>query len=208
MSGGEETPAEAQGSDSATGARPADTARPADVVRRALRAARERDRYTAGADDPDAPGASAPVTESTPSGARTARRTPARPGDVAREALRRAAESRTGGPQDPAPEREDALEPAERASAAPGSPRVDDGPGPGASPGKTGRPAARPGDIAREALRAAREATVRARAEAEAARAENVDSEDRDARRATPPPDRAPAPRTPDGPELDRKSVV
>ncbi|MFM9591093.1 SWIM zinc finger family protein [Streptomyces scabiei] len=192
MSGGAEMPGEAQGPDRATGARPADAAR------RALRAARERDRYAAGADDPDAlgvSGASAPVTESMPSEARTARRTPARPGDVAREALRRAAGSRTGDPQEPAPEREDAPGPAERASAAPGRLRADDG------------PAARPGDIAREALRAAREATVRARAEAEAAHAENVDSEDRDARRATAPPDRAPAPRTHDGPELPSEVI-
>ncbi|WP_415923689.1 SWIM zinc finger family protein [Streptomyces scabiei] len=50
-------------------------------------------------------------------------------------------------------------------------------------------------------MRAARDATVRARAEAEAARAGTVGSEDRDARRATAPPDRAPAPRTHDGPE-------
>ncbi|WEH14484.1 SWIM zinc finger family protein [Streptomyces sp. VNUA24] len=209
MSGGAETPGEAQGPERATGARPADTARPADAVRRALRAARERDRYAAGADEPDAPGASAAVTESASSEARTTRQAPARPGDVAREALRRAAESRTGGPQEPTPEREDAPGQVERASAGPGNPRAADGPAPDRSPGEAGRPAARPGDIAREALRAAREATVRARAEAEAARAEAeaaraeaVDSEDRDARRATAPPDRAPAPRTHDGLEL------
>ncbi|MDW8810813.1 SWIM zinc finger family protein, partial [Streptomyces scabiei] len=194
MSGGEERREEVESLDRATGARPADAAR------RALREARERDRYAAGA---DAPGDSAPGTESTPSAAaRTAPQVPVRPGAVAREALRRAAESRTGGPREPAPEREDAPAPAECASAAPGNSRAADGPGPGASPGEAGRPAARPGDIAREALRAARDATVRARAEAEAARAGTVDSEDREARRATAPPGRAPAPRTHDGPEL------
>ncbi|MDX3524117.1 hypothetical protein PV725_40195, partial [Streptomyces scabiei] len=125
MSGGEQTREEAESLDRATGARPADAAR------RALRAARERDRYASGTATPDAPatpGDSAPVPESTPSEARTTRQTPARPGDVAREALRRAAESRTGGPQEPAPEREDAPPSAARASVASGFFWYGDGP--------------------------------------------------------------------------------
>lgn len=223
MSGGEERPGETQERERAAGARPADAAR------RALRAARERERDRHGAEADD-PAGSAPETQSTPPPARTTPQTPARPGDVAREALRRAAESRAGAPYEPPREHADPAEPtegtgvagpvsrsapgltAERASAGPGSPPFADGPRPDASSGHGGGPASRPGDIAREALRAAREATGRARAEAEvaraeaahgeAARAEVAAREGGSARRAATGEGRAPTSRTHDGAEL------
>ncbi|WP_371584066.1 SWIM zinc finger family protein [Streptomyces sp. NBC_01314] len=174
--------------------------RPADVARRALRAARERDRYGAGADAVDqrgsgsAPGADAAGEKRTPD-ARTAPQASARPADVAREALRRAAESRAGGLKESAESAGErgGVEPVggrgeaepltrsapggravERASADPGDSRLGDGPGPGSGAwaGGGSKPGARPGDIAREALRAARDATGRARGEAEGTRAE------------------------------------
>ncbi|MGW1668606.1 SWIM zinc finger family protein [Streptomyces sp. NPDC002324] len=204
MSGEEETPAGEERPDRAAGTRPADAAR------RALRAARERDRYGAEAEDPqDSAAGGAPA-------ARTAREAPGRPGDAARDALRRAVRSRAAGLDEPAampeavkPEAEEPTErpvedgsltpsapgrrPAERVSADPGDPPFPGGPGPGASTGEGSRPAVRPGDIAREALRAAREATGRARAEAESTRAEATAGEDRTPRRAATGRDRASA---------------
>ncbi|WP_455567391.1 SWIM zinc finger family protein [Streptomyces bottropensis] len=224
MSGEEETPAGEERPDHAA------EARPADAARRALRAARERDRYGVEAEDPQESAADgAPV-------ARTAREAAARPGDAARDALRRAARSRAAGLDEPAvmpeegeseavkPEEGEPEEgapterpdedgpltpsaadrrPAERASADPGDPPFTRGPGPGAPTGEGSRPAARPGDIAREALRAAREAaTGRARAEAGTTRAEATAGEGRTARRAATGRDRASAGRVGDVREL------
>ncbi|WP_338895300.1 SWIM zinc finger family protein [Streptomyces sp. TG1A-60] len=147
MSGGEGTPGHVDG--------PAGKGdRPADAARRALRAARERERYGAEAGEPRGSAAA---------------RAAARPGDVAREALRKAAESRAAGAEGQA---------AERGAAAPTTGR-DPGarPGeeaePGARSGEDTKPGARPGDIAREALRAARDAADRARVEAEGTDAED-----------------------------------
>ncbi|MEW2400518.1 SWIM zinc finger family protein [Streptomyces sp. NPDC046862] len=161
---------------------------PADAARRALRAARERD-----ARDRDERPAEPPAEQE------------ARPGDVAREALRRAVRGERGrkGGEDPgerraedAPAEPDTAEPdatgptgAEPAPAVPGTAApgtaapgtaAPDTAAPGtaapgtAAPGtaKSGTapsaPSARPGDIAREALRAARQ--VRAAAQEEQAR--------------------------------------
>ncbi|QFR03093.1 hypothetical protein F9278_39210 [Streptomyces phaeolivaceus] len=146
--GNAETSGSADGPDSGAGLRPAD------VARRALRAARERDRDGTEAVDHQGSGPAPGAGESQPteaSGTRTAPQPAARPGDVAREALRR-----TG----------------DRPSAEPGDSRPDGLPDTAAPPVEPSRPAARPGDIAREALRAAREAAGRARAETEAARTE------------------------------------
>ncbi|MFM9682285.1 SWIM zinc finger family protein [Streptomyces brasiliscabiei] len=184
-------PRSTDGPGNADGPDPATGPRPADIARRALRAARERDRYGAEAVDHQgpypAPGAEEPRPDETsgdrpaPSTApRTAARAPARPGDRAREALRRAADRAPAEPTEPGESRHDAgSDPAVRA---------DEG----------GRPAARPGDIAREALRAARDAAVRARGEAEdthtdaeGTRAETADREGRTSRRTTTGRDRS-----------------
>lgn len=190
MSGGEGAP---------EGAAPG--VRPADAARRALRAARERDRCEAETGDQPhpgagpAPGAGAGAGADTRTGAAKPRpsreRADVRPGDAAREALRRASESRVAGadrearavgpeaePGAPGPE-EDVEE---RAPVAPGVGRGD--PAPGEKP----QAGARPGDIAREALRAARDAAELARVEAEGARAEGAGGGSRVSRRAAGPP--------------------
>ncbi|MEU6223761.1 SWIM zinc finger family protein [Streptomyces sp. NPDC047042] len=130
--------------------------RPADAARRALRAARER------------AGQEATGTRST---AETPGRE-ARPGDAARAALRRATpptvsradEARTADDTAPA---DDTARPA--------------GAAPAGRPGTGDRKGGRPGDVAREALRAARGEALRARLDAERAAAEAA------ARRPAPP---------------------
>ncbi|MGW0842736.1 SWIM zinc finger family protein [Streptomyces sp. NPDC002787] len=175
-----------------------------------MRAARERDRYGAEAGDQRAsrsargagagaaPGGTKPDAES---GERTGA-CAARPGDVARNALRRAAESRGAGFGEPAGER-GAAESAEERGAAEsvtrssaegratertpadaGASPLGEGPASGAGPSGAAQSGARPGDIAREALRAARDAAERARAEAEGARAETAGKGSRASRRA------------------------
>ncbi|WP_369232223.1 SWIM zinc finger family protein [Streptomyces sp. R21] len=139
-----------------TGTGPAEPqeTRPADEARRALREARERETRGAGADVGDetephpAPGAE----QATPSKASTPGR---RPGDVAREALRRAAGAGAvqGTDADSAPDPEE--------------PTEDVRPPVGAA-----QEGARPGDIAREALRTAREQARHSRTESEARTAE------------------------------------
>jgi uncharacterized Zn finger protein len=138
--------------------RPAAGPRPADEARRALRAARERD--IRGAAAGDEPGSRSDRTASPT----------ARPGDAAREALRRAA-GRSGthpGPSavtdavpDPETDREaepDGVRPPTQAETADA---------PSADAPATG---ARPGDIAREALRVARTEARQARTAAETKR--------------------------------------
>ncbi|WP_149830018.1 SWIM zinc finger family protein [Streptomyces tailanensis] len=143
-------------------------ARPADAARQALRAAREQGRGgPEGADRRD-PASTPPVGVARVRGA-------GRPGDVAREALRRAVESKAAGSEEPV---------GEGVPAEPTGIRAGEGAPPGAPlPSRSG---ARPGDIAREALRVARDAAERARTEAENAE----DKEPKTARRAagSPPP--------------------
>ncbi|MCF1510514.1 SWIM zinc finger family protein [Streptomyces glomeratus] len=115
--------------------------RPADAARRALRAARERERAAGEGRDGEPPTGEADLTVPEGKTAGTAR-----PGDVARAALRRANSSRrsaagTASPPEPA----EGAPPVARAV-----PRAVDTPPPSAAP------ATRPGDAAREALRAAR----------------------------------------------------
>ncbi|WP_055495808.1 SWIM zinc finger family protein [Streptomyces sp. TP-A0356] len=122
------------------------------MVREALRAARERERDGAATGgEPPAPDAGpvAPASGSPRTGARTA----ARPGDAARAALRRAnAERRGSGPAQESTE---------------GHPAVPREAGTTSGPARRNAPAARPGDAAREALRAAREEAQRERTEGE-----------------------------------------
>ncbi|MER7684093.1 SWIM zinc finger family protein [Streptomyces sp. NPDC097610] len=137
---------------------PAAGPRPADVARRALRAARERD--TRGAAAGDEPGSrSDGVTSSA-----------ARPGDAARQALRRAAprgsdphpEPSAGAGADTVPD------PETDAGAQPGPVRPSAGAETADAPSADVPVAGtRPGDIAREALRAARTEARQARTAAE-----------------------------------------
>ncbi|QEU88551.1 SWIM zinc finger family protein [Streptomyces viridosporus] len=165
------------------------TPRPSDEAREALRAARER--AAVGAPDPQT--ASAVRRPERPADREH------RPGDAAREALRRAVRARRGAEPaagDPGgPGGDDTAAPVERAAAdgpAATSPAAGDTPpaeapaaaGPGGE-GAANRPAQRPGDIAREALRSAREGRARAQAEDRQGRTEP--------RRRTP----SPAPRVP-----------
>ncbi|WP_309059811.1 SWIM zinc finger family protein [Streptomyces sp.] len=179
------------------------TPRPSDEAREALRAARER------ADREPVATAGTPDRRTTPGTAAGRSERPAdrehRPGDAAREALRRAVRSRrgvapaAGEAGDPGGENVDAsvergtadapeVASPEVVSPAAVSPAVGDAPsddaptaaGHGAE-GAAHRPAQRPGDIAREALRSARE---------ERARTETDDRE----RRAEPRRRRAPSP--------------
>ncbi|MHA4996790.1 SWIM zinc finger family protein [Streptomyces sp. SD18] len=154
--------------------------RPADAARRALRAARRGDRGAAGTpgSEPAEPRSDEPVAPSTAPGEQrrgateeptaSGPRPPSgpRPGDIAREALRRAAAEKPA-PENPAPATDttvtgppDAVSvPSASAQASADSrpdeadaapePPVRDRPGASAGP-------ARPGDVAREALRAAR----------------------------------------------------
>lgn len=161
MSGSEEETRPATGGvdrPDAEPSRPAGGARPADEARRALRAARERDARGASAEDEQG----SPSDRAASSGAASSG---ARPGDAAREALRRAATrgSVTGlGPGAvPDPETDgdagpDAVRPPDQTDATDGAPSAD---APAAG--------ARPGDIAREALRAARTEARGARTAAE-----------------------------------------
>ncbi|MPY53995.1 hypothetical protein FPZ41_37730, partial [Streptomyces sp. K1PN6] len=129
-----------------------DVGRPADAARRALRAARERDAQERDARERDEREAKAPTEQEVSpfphGGGRTAPEEPAaqeaRPGDVAREALRRAVRGEpvqgdTGGPEEPRAE--------------------------GHTVEPTATPSPRPGDIAREALRAARQVRSEAKDE-------------------------------------------
>ncbi|CAM5666391.1 SWIM zinc finger family protein [Streptomyces griseomycini] len=179
------------------------TPRPSEEAREALRAARER----TSADSEPAAGAT-PDRRAAPGTAARRPERPAdrerRPADAAREALRRAVRSRRGRASaagdvgdSGAPVGENAGASGERdpAGAPPAvSPAVgdappDEPPGDAAAAARHGggnaadRPAQRPGDIAREALRSAREEALRARAEAEVRE-----------RRAEPRRQRTPAP--------------
>lgn len=165
--------------------RPAAGPRPADEARRALRAARERD--TRGAAAGDEPGSRSDRTASPT----------ARPGDAAREALRRAAGRGSDthpGPSAgtdavPDPETDPDAEP--DAVRPPAQAEAPDAPSAGAP--ATG---ARPGDIAREALRVARTEARQARTAAEtkgvgtAHRSADRASAGSLARRGRPDPDR------------------
>ncbi|MEU9286142.1 SWIM zinc finger family protein [Streptomyces sp. NPDC048275] len=152
--------------------------RPADEARRALRAARERETWGAAAEAEPGPSPSA----STSPGAddarpREASSPGARPGDAAREALRRGATRGSGAGADtdagagshagaeaeaaPAPESGAGADPGAVRPPAPTAATGPDRSGDGASGG------ARPGDIAREALRAARSEARQARTDAE-----------------------------------------
>ncbi|WP_217571062.1 SWIM zinc finger family protein [Streptomyces sp. GbtcB7] len=142
---------------------PAAGPRPADVARRALRAARERD--TRGAAAGDEPGSRSDGVTSPA----------ARPGDAAREALRRAATTATrgSGPHphphpDPGPGADTVPDPETASGAGPGpvrpSARAETADAPSADVPVAGT---RPGDIAREALRAARTEARQARTAAE-----------------------------------------
>ncbi|MEW1868203.1 SWIM zinc finger family protein [Streptomyces caelestis] len=164
------------------------TPRPSEEARQALRAARAR---TAGEPtDPDtpehrpAPDRPAAPAPGRPDGPGRPGRGP-RPGDVAREALRQAVRARRGaeGPADAAePDHEDPGAPAAEGEEPPGEGPHGDAPSPvdpsagdfedigdtgdteAAAGGGAGQHAPpRPGDIAREALRSAREEALRAR---------------------------------------------
>ncbi|WP_437033868.1 SWIM zinc finger family protein [Streptomyces sp. enrichment culture] len=162
------------------------TPRPSDEAREALRAARER----AGR-EPASPGTPDRRTAPDPAARRPER--PAqreqRPGDAAREALRRAVRARRaaapaagdlgdpGGENADTPAEQDtgaspaAVSPTTASPAAGDAPpgELPDGAPAAAGPGAeraADRPAQRPGDIAREALRSAREEALRVRTEA------------------------------------------
>lgn len=136
--------------------------RPADAARRALRAARE---HAAGQE-----------TNGSRGGAEADARE-ARPGDAARAALRRATPPPTGGQVTEARAAHDTESAVRKAAEG----RADTG----------DRKGGRPGDVAREALRAAREEARRARLDAESAAAEAT-------RRPAPPvPGRDPRDRSP-----------
>ncbi|MDT0405544.1 SWIM zinc finger family protein, partial [Streptomyces edwardsiae] len=150
------------------------TPRPSDEAREALRAARARTTGEPAATDEHAPPTDRP---SAPGPG-------ARPGDVAREALRQAVRDRRGAGTcaDAAdPDREDTVP----ASLAPDDAVVADE-GPSEKPAPETATARRPGDIAREALRSAREEGLRERP-APGDRAPD----------AEPPERRAPSPRVP-----------
>ncbi|MFK0025907.1 SWIM zinc finger family protein [Streptomyces sp. NPDC090798] len=135
---------------------PAAGPRPADLARRALRAARERDSRTpAAGDEPGSrsDGVTSPAT---------------RPGDAAREALRRAATRGNDPHPDPSSGADTAADPETDSGAEPGPVRppaqAETADTPSADVPATGT---RPGDIAREALRAARTEARQARTAAE-----------------------------------------
>ncbi|WP_405889264.1 SWIM zinc finger family protein [Streptomyces sp. NBC_01136] len=169
---------------------------PADEARRALRAARERDARVAAAGDE--PGSRSDRTASSA----------ARPGDAARQALRRAARRGSDTHPDPSAAGTDAVpDPDTDGDAEPDAVRppaqaeTADTPSTGApatGAPATGAPATgvRPGDIAREALRAARTEARQARTAAESKGVETTHrSADRAsagsrARRGRPDPDR------------------
>ncbi|MFF4460314.1 SWIM zinc finger family protein [Streptomyces mirabilis] len=135
--------------------RPAAGPRPADVARRALRAARERDTLGAAAGEPGSrsDGVTSPA---------------ARPGDAAREALRRAATRGSTPHPDPGSGADTVPDPETASGAGPGpvrpSARAETADAPSADVPPAGT---RPGDIAREALRAARTEARQARTAAE-----------------------------------------
>ncbi|MFF6813148.1 SWIM zinc finger family protein [Streptomyces sp. NPDC012403] len=181
------------------------TSRPSDEAREALRAARARaTREPTATDTPEhrptqkQPAALAVPAPGQPDGpGRPGRET--RPGDVAREALRQAVRARRGTaePADAtAPDREDTGTPAAEGEARSGEGPHGDGPPPAdtssgdteaAADGDAGhRAPPRPGDIAREALRSAREEALRARP-APGGRATDAEPRER----------RAPSPRVP-----------
>ncbi|MFJ3553449.1 SWIM zinc finger family protein [Streptomyces sp. NPDC090114] len=150
------------------------TPRPSDEAREALRAARARTTGEPAATDEHAPPTDRPSAPGHPG-----------PGDVAREALRQAVRDRRGAGTcaDAAdPDREDTDVPA---SLAPDDAVVADE-GPPERPAPKTATARRPGDIAREALRSAREEALRERP-APGDRAPD----------AEPPERRAPSPRVP-----------
>nr|WP_075032931.1 SWIM zinc finger family protein [Streptomyces mirabilis] len=135
---------------------PAAGPRPADVARRALRAARERDTRGAAAGDEQGSRSDAVTSPA------------ARPGDAAREALRRAAMRGSGPHPDPSPGADTVPDPETASGAGPGpvrpSARAETADALSADVPVAGT---RPGDIAREALRAARTEARQARTAAE-----------------------------------------
>ncbi|MEU6534617.1 SWIM zinc finger family protein [Streptomyces sp. NPDC047000] len=162
--------------------------RPVDAARRALRASRQRgsapDRTEAAGPARVPPGAdvaggserrrSGEAQGVGPSGYDTGRGAPPRPGDIARAALRRAVSARRGaaaGTEPPDGADTPAPHPVGTAGAARehlAGDHLAEGTGPG--PGRPGTGASgdrrrpgRPGDVAREALRAAREEALRER---------------------------------------------
>ncbi|MFB7458546.1 SWIM zinc finger family protein [Streptomyces sp. NPDC056188] len=182
--------------------------RPADVARRALRAAREQRSRT-----PDEPADRRTPAPDDPAGSVS------RPGDAARDALRRAVSARHGdstahdgaghGPST-AVEVAEGTEAAEAAegrevaegteesaprSAAPSGARADDAPADDAPPPPPA--GARPSEAAREALRGA---LARRAARAERSREDAAQAGTRAARGPTPPPRRAPRPTPADPP--------
>ncbi|MEZ3182760.1 SWIM zinc finger family protein [Streptomyces pimonensis] len=181
------------------------TPHPSDEAREALRAARVR--ATHGPTAPDTPERRpAPDGPAVPAPGGSGGRGP-RPGDAARDALRQAVRARCGaeGPADAAePDREDPGAPEAEGGAPPGEAPPGDAPPPAdpssgdcgdfgdtgdtkAVGGAVGRHAPpRPGDIAREALRSAREEALRGRP-APGGRATDAGSRER----------RAPSPRVP-----------
>ncbi|MEU5310911.1 SWIM zinc finger family protein [Streptomyces sp. NPDC021562] len=143
--------------------------RPGDAARRALRAARDRGAES-GADEmvpAEAEQPAASAAPDAPDGAVPERRVP-RPGDAVRRALRTAAAAKGAERRDTEPE----------GATGAGAPTADR---PTADRPAVDRPAGRPGDVAREALRAAR---AEARRAGEAAAAEAAQRR----------PNRAPAP--------------
>ncbi|MEV6021812.1 SWIM zinc finger family protein [Streptomyces sp. NPDC052036] len=144
--------------------------RPADAARRALRAARDRERAAGEDRDGEPPAEDAEVT--VPEGTRRH----SRPGDAARAALRRAnADRRSGAETGAGATTPGALTPGGPGTEPPAGnePPVGTGTGGGtegdaatAAPSEPAR-TTRPGDAAREALRAARAEAARAEAEAE-----------------------------------------
>ncbi|MFD5473504.1 SWIM zinc finger family protein [Streptomyces sp. NPDC127105] len=182
--------------------------RPADVARRALRAAREQRSRT-----PDEPADRRTPAPDDPAGSVS------RPGDAARDALRRAVSARHGdstahdgaghGPST-AVEVAEGTEAAEAAegrevaegteesaprSAAPSGARADEAPADDAPPPPPA--GARPSEAAREALRGA---LARRAARAERSREDAAQAGTRAARGPTPPPRRAPRPTPADPP--------
>ncbi|MGW5475464.1 SWIM zinc finger family protein [Streptomyces sp. NPDC004008] len=163
---------------------------PADAVRRALRAARDRERERAAEEHRDGEPPAEDAEVSVPEERATK---PSRPGDAARAALRRANADRRSGTEPGT----GAVTPDGPGNEPPARTGTGTGGGSGEDTGGdavTGAPpeparATRPGDAAREALRAAR--AEAARAEAEAERMRNTTAEDREPQRP-PGPSSAP----------------
>ncbi|GHJ99658.1 hypothetical protein SY2F82_14560 [Streptomyces sp. Y2F8-2] len=157
-----------------------DATRPADAARRALRAARERERLDGEAEGAEPPAGAERSAGAEPSaggadvalpGPEAKPATP-RPGDAARAALRRAnAERRSTRRADEPGEQPKEGEPAAAPEAA-ASPAAAPPAAAPPAPGRETASATRPGDIAREALRTARKEAERERTESRATAAE------------------------------------